>query len=262
MKNMDRVIFGCMMVFGLLPGAMACTTDSWNGGASGLATADSPPAVARVSEFCGLRLTGIGHVQDNNPDAHTQFIARFFALVQVTGSGQADLFVAYPNETPSNSLFDISFDGSNFDFDASGAGGGTGTTAAQSGWNLIEIEYNSGGTFSFWVNADATVDPVTGSFAAGSGAVDAVRLGLPNGLGGFSGGAVTFDDYESHSSTPVGTVQFGDANGDGNVNSGDTVSIINENLGDVLASGVPDCNRDGNVNSGDTVCIINQWLGS
>jgi hypothetical protein len=261
---MERVIFGCLMVFGFLPRAMACTTDSWNGGASGLVTANSPPSVARVSEFCGLRLTGTGHVQDNNPDAHTQFIARFYVLrPQLSGSGQADLFIAYANETPSSPLFDVSFDGSNFDFDASGAGGGTGTTAAQSGWNLIEIEYNSGGTFSFWVNSNATVDPATGSFAAGSGAVEAVRLGLPNGLGGFSGGSVSFDVYESHASTPVGPQPFiGDANGSGTINVFDMVSQQNEILGNALAPGQPDCNLNGSVNIFDMVCVQNIILGN
>jgi hypothetical protein len=261
---MERVIFGCLMVFGFLPRAMACTTDSWNGGASGLVTANSPPSVARVSEFCGLRLTGTGHVQDNNPDAHTQFIARFYVLPQLSGSGQADLFIAYANETPSSPLFDVSFNGSNFVFDASGAGGGSASAPAQAGWNLVEVDYNSpANTFSFWVNANATVDPATGSFASGSGAVEAVRLGLPNGLGGFSGGSVSFDVYESHASTPVGPQPFiGDANGSETINVFDMVSQQNEILGNALAPGQPDCNLNGSVNIFDMVCVQNIILGN
>ena len=94
-----------------------------------------------------------------------------------------------------------------------------------------------------------------------AGTVEAVQLGAPNGMGGLTG-EITFDAYEAHRTTNVGALLAGDANDDGNVNSGDTVGIINENLGDILAQGQPDCNGDGNVNSGDTVCIINKWLGS
>ena len=94
-----------------------------------------------------------------------------------------------------------------------------------------------------------------------AGTVEAVQLGAPNGMGGFTG-EITFDAYEAYRTTNVGALLAGDANDDGNVNSWDTAGIINENLGVILAQGQPDCNGDGNVNSGDTVCIIIKWLGS
>lgn len=258
MRYMERVIFGCLMLFGIIPGAMACTTSSWNGGASG-GTAASPPAVSRVSEFCALQLTGTGWVQDNSP-AHSSMIARFYVLPQLTGSGDADIFVAYSNEAPSGVLFDVAFDGSNFDFSASGAGGSSGTAPAASGWNLIEVAFNSGGTFSFWVNADAATDPATGTFSSGSGTIQAVRLGLPNGLGGFSGGSVSYDAYESHATTPVGPLLIGDANADSSVNVIDYSAVQQDILGN-LQEGQPDCNLDGSVNVLDYGCVQTVILG-
>lgn len=258
MRNMERVIFGCLMLCGFVPGAWACTTGAWNGGTSG-GTAGSPPTISRVSELCAFQLAGTGWVQDNSP-SHTTLIARFFVLPALSGSAAADIFVAYSSESPTGVLFDVAYNAQTDEFEFTTSAGSTGISAAN-GWNLIEVAYSSGGNFDIWVNADATTQGASGMIGAGSGTVEAVRLGLPNGLNGLTG-EVFFDDYESHATTPVGTVLWGDANNDGNVNSGDTVSIINENLGDVLAVGVPDCNRDGNVNSGDTVCIINRWLGS
>lgn len=253
MRNMDRVIFGCLMTCGIVPGLLACTTDGWNGGASG-GTAGSPPSVSRVSEFCGLQLTGTGWVQDNSP-SHANIIARFYVLPQLSGSGDADLFIAYSSETPSGVLFDVSFDGTNFDFSATGAGGGSGSAAANlNHWNLIEVAFNSGGTFSFWVNADATTDPANGTFSSGTGTVEAVRLGLPNGLGGFSGGSVSYDAYESHASTNVGDLLIGDANADATVNVIDYSSVQQDILGN-LQSGQPDCNLDGTVNVLDYSCV-------
>jgi hypothetical protein len=257
---MERFILCCLISWGLAPVAWACSTDAWNGGISGAATPASPPDAARVSELCGLRLTNTGYVQDNSP-AHAGFIARFYVLPQLTGSGEADLFIAYSSETPSGVLFDIAYNGTNFVFDASGTGG-VGSAPAVPGWNLIEVEFNSGGTFSFWLNSDATTDAATGSFASSSGTVQAIRLGLPSGRGGFTGGAVTFDAYESHATTPVGPLLIGDSNGSGAISGLDLVVIQNEILGFGLASGQPDCNRNGAVSGIDLVCVQNIILGN
>ncbi len=258
MRNMERVIFGCLMLCGFIPGAWACTTAAWNGGNSG-GTAGSPPTISRVSELCALELTGTGWVQDDSP-AHSAMIARFYVYPNLNGSGEADLFVAYSSETPSGVLFDVAFDGTNFDFSAAGAGGGTGSSPAEAGWNLIEVAFNSGGTFSFWVNANATSDPATGTFNSGSGTVQAVRLGLPNGLGGFSDGFVRYDAYESRATTPVGPLLIGDANADDTVNVIDYSSVQQDILGN-LQLGQPDCNLDGTVNVLDYGCVQSVILG-
>ncbi|MEJ8566606.1 dockerin type I domain-containing protein [Elongatibacter sediminis] len=206
-----------------------------------------------------MSLDNTGHVQDNSP-SHSAMIARFYVLPQLTGSGDADIFVAYSNEAPSGVLFDISFDGTNFNFDAGGAGGASASAAAVTGWNLIEVKFNSGGNFEYWVNVDATTDPATGSFSSGSGTIEAVRMGLPNGLGGFSGGKVSYDSYESHASTPVGSLLIGDANADETVNVLDYSSVQQDILGN-LQSGQPDCNLDGSVNVLDYGCVQSVILG-
>ncbi len=261
MRNMDRVIFGCLLVAGLAVGssAMACTTDGWLGGASGGTQVGSPTTISRVSELCALKLAATGHVQDNNP-AHTRMIARFYVWPQLSGTGTADVFVAYDNEAGTGPLFKVSFDGTNFIFDATDAGGGSGSAAAVSGWNLVEVDYNSdSNTFSYWLNSDATSDSADGSFASGAGTVQAVQLGLPNGLGGLTGSA-SFDSYESHSTTPVGPLLIGDANADDTVNIFDYSAVQQDILGN-LQMGQPDCNLDGSVNIFDYSCIQQVILG-
>ena len=139
MNNMERVLFGCLAL--LLPiSGFACGTTEWNGGTSGAVTAASPPSFGRVSEFCALRATDTGHVQDNSPSAHTTFIARFYVRPNLTGTGQADLFIAYNNETPTTPVLKVSFDGANLDFHAAGAPVGGATVAIdKTKWNLVEI---------------------------------------------------------------------------------------------------------------------------
>ena len=270
MRNKDCVIFGSVLLIGLGLGlnAQACTTDGWSSD-SGNPIAGSPTAVSRYSELCALKVSATSYVQ-SDAASDTRYIGRFYFLPKTGGTGTVDILIAYSDQVVTNAttdLFTISYDGTDFIFDATEAGGDSGMTAASSGWNLVEFEYDSdSSTFNYWVNEAWDFNALsytapTGSFASGAGTVEAVQLGAPNGMGGFTG-EITFDAYEAHRTTNVGALLAGDANDDGNVNSGDTVGIINENLGDILAQGQPDCNGDGNVNSGDTVCIIIKWLGS
>jgi len=259
MKYMDRVLFGCLAL--LLPiSGFACSTAQWTA-VSGAVVAESPAAPAasnsapsRVSEQCGLRATGTGHVQDNSPSAHTTFIARFYVRPQLTGGTAADLFVAYSSETPSGQLLKVSYDGANLDFHSTGTTV-LGTAPAVAGkWHLVEVEYVSAGNTRFWVNTNATSVVATGTYASATGAVEAVRLGLPGGLGGHTGHA-NFDAYESHSSTPVGPLLIGDSNGGGTISIADATNAIGE-LNGTLAIGQPDCNESGVVTIADATCII------
>ena len=161
-------------------------------------------------------------------------------------------------------LFTISYDGTDFIFDATEAGGGSASTLASSGWNLVEFEYNSdSSTFNYWVNEAWDFDALppsyaapTGTFASGAGTVEAVQLGAPNGMGDFTG-EIIFDAYEAHRTTNVGALLVGDANGSGTVTSGDATRILNEgSLGGTLSIGQPDCNENGSITSGDATCVL------
>jgi hypothetical protein len=266
MKNMDRVIFGSVLLIGLGFGlnAQACTTDGWQGGfvdGGGNAVAGSPPEISRLSEFCALKVTGQSHVQSNFA-SDARYIGRFYVFDGLSGAGNVEIFSAFSAEDGTGDLFNISFDGSMFTIDASAAGGTSATAASIGGWNLVEFDWDSAaGTLKYWVNADAAVDPETGMVNSGpEDAVEAVRLGAPDGMGTQTG-MMIFDTFESHRTTPVGAVLVGDANNDGNINSVDIIGVINEFFSvENLASGAPDCNGDGNVNSGDIICIINAFF--
>lgn len=261
MKYMERVVFGGLVLLMLPVSGFACSTGQWDA-TSGSVIVGSPqtnPAVPRFSELCGLQITApnTGHVQDNSPDGHTQFIARFYVRPNIAGSGNADLFVAYSAENGTGQLVKVSYDGTNFDFHSTGAVLASSAVAASNLWHLVEIEYNSAGTTRFWVNADAASAPQSGSFASATGAVSSVRLGLPNGGTGFTGSA-QFDAYESHSTTPVGVLLNGDATGNAVLTSGDAFRVLSEiAVGGTLSPGQPDCSRNGTITSGDAFCILN-----
>ena len=103
---------------------------------------------------------------------------------------------------------------------------------------------------------------MTGDFAAGTGTVEAVQLGAPNGFGNHTG-TLNFDAYESHRTTPVGALVVADANNNGSVNIFDMIAMQNEILDPVgsLAPGQPDCNKNGGVNVFDMICAQNIILG-
>lgn len=249
---------------GFAASALACSTEAWMGGNAGIpanANSGSPPTVARYSEFCGLAVTGTGHVQDNTP-SDTRYRARLYVLDGLTGAGAIDIFEAYSDIGATNALFKVTFNGSQFVFDATDAGGGSATVASANGWNLVEFDWNSDGTFSYWVNADATADAANGSTSAGTGTVEAVRMGAPNGFATQTG-KLTFDAFESRRSTAVGALLAGDANGNLSVNIFDIIGIQNEILNPAtnLADGQPDCNGNGSVNVFDIICVQNIILG-
>jgi hypothetical protein len=266
MNNMDRVIIGSVLLIGLGLGlnAQACTTNGWASDSNVPANAvpGSPTDVSRYSEFCALEVSDTSYVQ-SNAASDTRYIGRFYVLPKTGGAGEVDILIAYSDEAATSELFTISYDGTDFIFDATGgAGGGTDSTAASSGWNLVEFEYDSdSGDFNYWVNAAWDFDSLsyaapTGTFTSGTGTVEAVQLGAPNGMGGLTGD-ITFDAYEAHRTTNVGALIVADANGSGAVTSGDATRILNEvSLGGTLSSGQPDCNENGSITSGDATCVL------
>lgn len=248
------VLIGGMIV---QSAALACSTDAWLGGVSGSVVADSPPTVARYSELCGLEVTDTGYVQSNlASDAH--YRVRFYVFDGLGTSDSIDIFEAYSDDAATGPLFKVAFDGSQFTFDATDATGGSGFYAAGSGWNVVELDWDSGtNTFNYWVNADATTDPVSGSVDAGTGTVEAVRLGAPNGFAPQTGKLI-FDAFESHRSTAVGQLLDCDAEGDVDIDINDVLAVVDEVFGvpAILATGQPDCDGSGDVNINDALAIV------
>jgi|GEM_PF-888489 len=255
MKTATRLIALAVLLSGtfFVSSTLACSTIAWSSATAG-ATADDPTnGVPRVSGLCGLEVTGTGHVVDISPAAEATVIARFYVYAELT-SGVPVIFEAFSDDAATASLLTVTFDGTNFVFDAGATA--SGNVAGKSGWNLVELAWTGGTGMDYWVNADASIDAVTGSVGAAAGTMESVILGATAAVDG----KLVFDDYESHRSLPVGALLAGDGNNDGAVNSGDIISIINEFFQAGLASGTPDCNLDGNVNSGDIICIINAFF--
>jgi hypothetical protein len=207
--------------------------------------------------LCALAVTEQAHVQSNFA-SDTRYRARFYVLNDLSGVGEVDIFEAYSDDAATSPLFKVSLDGSTFVFNATDAGGTTGEAAASSGWNLIEFDWDSdSSTFSYWVNADASVDPETGIEDAGSGSVEAVRLGAPNGFAPQTG-KLTFDAFESRRTTAAGPLVACDAQGDTDIDINDALAVVDEVFGvpAVLASGQPDCDSNGDININDVLAIV------
>lgn len=253
MKNATRLITIAALLAGtfFVSSTLACTTDGWIGGTTGSPVADSPRAVSRVSGLCGMELIEAGNVKDTNPGAETTVIARFYVYAQLI-SGAPVIFEAFSDDAATASLLTVTFDGANFVFDA--GAGASGNVAGRSGWNLVEIAWTGGTGMDYWVNADAASDhPATGSVGAAAGTMESVILGAD-----VLDGILTFDDYESHRSLPVGALLVGDSNNDGLVNGLDISGILKESnaFTPVVQSGTPDCNLDGSVSGLDISGIL------
>ncbi len=256
MKNVTRLICTATLLTGAfsVSSALACTTDAWDG-IGGVPVADDPKNdVNRISGFCGLKVTGNEHVVDNSPAAETTFIGRFYVFPKNIGAGTHEVFAAYSDEAGAKKIV-ITYDGTNFNLDATAfTGGGTASVLAdKTHWNLVEFLWTSGGDGSLWVNADATVDAASATFASGTGSIEQVRLGAVTDI---AAGNALFDDYESHRSLPVGPLLIGDANGNGSLTIADAITLFNE-LSGTLASGQPDCNLSGGISIADAICLFN-----
>jgi hypothetical protein len=270
MNNMDRVIFGSVLLIGLGLGlnAQACTTDGWASDSGNIppnAVAGSPTLISRYSELCALEVNATSYVQSDEA-SDTRYIGRFYVYPNTGGAGTVDILIAYSDQVTTDAttdLFTISYDGTDFTFDATEAGGGMASTAASSGWNLVEFEYDSdSSTFNYWVNEAWDFDALsytapTGTFASGAGTVEAVQLGAPNGMGGLTG-EITLDAYEAHRTTSVGALLGCDAEGDVDIDINDVLAVVDEVFGNpvVLAAGQPDCDINGSVNINDALGIV------
>ena len=254
MKTLTRLVYASVLIAGTFSAstAMACTTSLWNGGTTGTPVAGSPTDVSRVSGLCAMELSATGSVKDTSPTNETTVISRFYVFAQLN-SGAPVIFEAFSDDNATSSLLTVTFDGSNFVFNA-GAGASPNVPGV-SGWNLVELAWTGGGTMEYWVNTDATTTAALGSVTAAAGTMNSVVLGTADALDG----VLTFDDYESHRSTPVGGVLLGDSDGNGIIDVFDMIGSQKEILeqgqvGAFLADGQPDCNLDGAVDVFDMIC--------
>ena len=251
MKTVTRLIYASLLIAGTFSAstAMACTTALWNGGTEGAPLAGSPSDVSRVSGLCAMELAAAGSVKDTSPAAEAKAIMRFYVFAELN-SGTPVIFEAFSDDDAASGLLTVSFDGSDFVFDA-----GAGASAAvpgKSGWNLVELDWTGGTGMDYWVNADSISAAATGNISAAAGTMESVILGTADALDG----VLTFDAYESHRSTPVGALLMGDANGSGALSIADVIALFNE-LNGTLATGQPDCNSSGGVSIADVICLFN-----
>jgi len=176
MKTATRLIALAALLSGtfFVSSALACTTGAWVGGTTGSPIAGSPAAVSRVSGLCAMQLEAAGSVKDTSPEAEATVIARFYVYAQLT-SGNPVIFEAFSDDGATASLLTVTFDGTNFAFDA--GAGGSGNVAGKSGWNQIELKWTGGTGMEYWVNADASTDDATGIVGAAAGTMESVILG-------------------------------------------------------------------------------------
>jgi hypothetical protein len=269
--RVGRIVAAVALV-GLAQTALACNLGGWLGGNSGSPTVAAGEPIAngipRYSGFCGMATQDgtVGWVQDNSPGGISRILARFYVLNNIA-SGSTVIYRGFGDQNGTGPLFSVFLNE---------AGAVTlrdnisGTNVVQSGstnWLSIEIDWQQGsGTGSISLSVNGQPAEVASNLANGGNALQSVRLG---NLGGASAGSlaaagsspVVFDSYESRRSTAIGRLLVGDANGDGNINTGDITAMANERFDGTLAKGQPDCNEDGSVNVGDITCLANIFFG-
>lgn len=249
-------LLSACMLFSL--SSLACTTDLWIGGITGTPIADSPAAsVSRVSGECAMKLSAAGSVKDTNPVAEPQVFIRFYVYAQLN-AGTPVIFEAFSDDGATASLLNVTFDGTNFGFDA--GSDLSGPVLGKSGWNLVEVAWTGGGTMDYWVNVDSS-ETATGTVTAAAGLMESVVLGTTDTLDGM----LTFDDYVSHRETPIGQSDICNADGLNAVDLLDALEVIDEYFASPqapdLAAGSPDCDLSGAVDLLDALDIIDIYFG-
>lgn len=250
-------------------GVFACSTDGWDSTSGSVdvgqpfgASAPDINGVSRFEELCALQASGTGHVQTNAP-SHSRVRARMYVFPDVTGANESTVLVAYSAENGTGELFNVAWDNGNWTVDASGNGGGSNSTAASGGWDLLEFDWNPGSsTLDVYVNADATSDAPTFSVASGGAAtMESIRIGLPDGLSGNTG-EMFVDSVEMRNETAIGPLLNCDADSNTVVEVDDAVAAIDEVFQVSLASGTPDCDSNGAIEVDDAVAIVDVIFGA
>ena len=253
-----------------------CSTTNWTGGVIGTPIAGEPDddiPVRRYQGRCALRATQAGNfVRDNSPVAEPKYRMRFYAYTGMSGAGEAVVFRA-TRASDSASMLRVSYDTQLNAFKiyvgTDAAADGTATGAADNRWYSVEIAFSNaapaevrytiqgaGSTFPLPSanNVLATSAPTLADV------VDTAEVGWVQSIGGPPTGEVVVDAFSSFREAPIGRLCRGDANGDGNRNSGDHTTNTSEILGGALATGQPDCTEDGVLDVRDRVCVAALFL--
>jgi hypothetical protein len=267
MKALSRnLLAGALLAALPMGGALACTTGAWNGGATSATAGDPDAGIARYSGNCGLEVaaSGNGHVTDNSPANETDYRARFYVFTG-TASGNPVIFRATDADgAAGTALVEITYDtaANAFDF-SSGSATGTAGGISDNRWYAIEFYYDAGNAITASVKGAGSDTPsaVTFSGAPAAGSINSARLGALTAA--TAADTMKFDEFESTRSTTtaIGFLCRGDANGDGAIGVGDAIQVGNEFAGS-LASGQPDCNEDGAVGVGDAICVGNRFAAT
>ena len=269
MKALSRnLLAGALLAALPMGGALACTTSAWTNGATTTAEAGSPAqGVARYSGECGLSAGAGEFVVSEHPTNETTFRARFYVFT--SAAGNTTVFDAL--DAGSSSVISVQYlPGSDaFSFTIPGSTVANVTGIEENKWYGVEVFRQVGAPAQVAVRgggpAGGSADPatpkvdasVTGTGNATGNGVDTARLGS------ISGGAVVVDEFESTRSTttPIGFLTRGDANGDASCDAAD-ISITGAEVFDVLfgsatvdyASAQPDCTENGVVDADDMTC--------
>ncbi len=223
-----------------------------------------PPVgtTARYEKLCALEVTSTSYVQDNSPidGSDSRIRLRFMVLISESGSSEVVLLRAFDDDSATTEAFSISYKSTGNMLSFSAPGVASSDVAAPAGWVEIQVDWEAGTGFRYWVNTDPNVsdDNETGS-VAGAGTtthVGMVRLGAPVAFGDIT--KLTYDSYQANRTTPVQSLLDCDATGDGNVNTLDMLGMIAERFNDprILQIGQPDCTRNGVVDTLDILATI------
>lgn len=266
MKALSRnLLAGALLAALPMSGALACTTGAWNGGAiNGAVAGDPDGGVARYSGECALEpvAAGASYVIDNSPANESNYRARFYVY---TGnpSGSPVIFRATDaDDAGGTARIEVTYDnaGNSFNFSANGATGSIGGIA-DNRWYGIELYYAAGSEFTASVKGNVgTAQNVVISGTPGAQTINSAALGAITAAG--ASDTMKFDEFESTRSTTtgIGFLCRGDANGTEPVNILDRTAVVNEILSTSRAPGQPDCTEDGAVNILDRTCIVNKIL--
>lgn len=265
------ILAGAGLIFALVGApAGACTLASWSGtsGSDGLTTGSPDNEHRRFEGHCGLRVAaggGARYVEDASPEGETTYYARFYFFagdLALNGGGWVDLFTAYGDgRQPAEQL------GVRLRETADGRevvlrtrDGGRITESApvpvRDGWHGVALSWKQAtqrGNGEAELALDGTPRVSLTRLDNGNEVIGLARMGAVRVSG--TGGELYFDAFQSRRKTPAETLVAGDATGDGALDPGDLVAVVDEINGASLADGQPDCNRDGVIDSADLDCL-------